>query len=119
VSFEAEIVRIKTVNVVFCRGRLQGEDADNFKTKVLERIPGSPCIVIQMRDLKRIDSRGVGVLVQLKNSAKAAGGDVKLATITDWSVRDVLGKTRMTPKVFEVYEDEKQAVASFGDQSAG
>jgi anti-sigma B factor antagonist len=58
-----------------------------------------------------IDSGGLGTLVGVYSSARAAGADIKLTGLGQ-RLRDVLQITKLVT-VFEVYETEQQAVDAF------
>jgi hypothetical protein len=68
-------------------------------------------VVLNLGGVSYIDSGGLGTLVGLYTSAKAAGGNVKLANLTQ-RVRDQLVLTKLVT-VFEFFDSEEQAVASF------
>lgn len=68
-------------------------------------------IVINLRDVTYIDSCGVGVLIAKFVSVRREGGDVKLLHLSPRSHRviDICGLT----KIFETFESETEAIASF------
>ena len=78
---------------------------------------GSPRIailstaVLNLGGVSYIDSGGLGTLVGLYTSARAAGGDIKLANLTQ-RVGDQLQITKLVT-VFEVFDSEEKAVNSF------
>ena len=72
---------------------------------------GDTRFVINLSEVPMIDSSGIGVLVRFLTSAKRRGGNVKLVNLSSFAqktlrVVGVLG-------LFDVYEDDDQAVASF------
>jgi anti-anti-sigma factor len=118
VALELDIVDSRSVKVVYCRGRLVvGPDVEYFKSEVGGLLPGSPSIVLDFKHLDYIDSQGVGIMVHLRNKAQEIGGDVRLASIANNHVHQVLEITKMTT-VFRIFDDERQAVLSFTEGRA-
>ena len=72
---------------------------------------GAKKIVVDLRDVKTIDSSGVGELVSSYTTVKKAGGRVKLVNLGP-KVQDVLTITQLIT-VFDVYDTEDEAVRSF------
>jgi anti-sigma B factor antagonist len=105
----------KTVNgvtVVYCSGRVVfGDETASLRETVKNLLAESKQVVLNLGGVSYIDSGGLGTLVGLYTSAKAAGGNVKLANLTQ-RVRDQLVLTKLVT-VFEFYDSEEQAVASF------
>jgi anti-sigma B factor antagonist len=62
-------------------------------------------------EVNYIDSGGLGTLVGVYSSARAAGADIKLTGLSQ-RVRDVLQITKLVT-VFEVYDSEQKALAAF------
>jgi len=72
---------------------------------------GARHIVLNLREVSTIDSSGVGELVSAYTTAVNRGGRLKLAGLPS-KVTDILQITQLIT-VFEVYDDEDAAVASF------
>lgn len=72
---------------------------------------GALQIVVNLAGVSTIDSSGVGELVSAYTRVTNRGGRLKLATLPA-KVQDVLTITQLI-QVFEVYETEAEAVASF------
>jgi len=72
---------------------------------------GSRKIVVDMGGVTTLDSSGVGELVGCYTSVKNKGGALKLCGLTE-KIQDLLAVTQLIT-VFEVYEDQAKAVASF------
>ena len=68
-------------------------------------------IVLNLGNVGFIDSAGVGTLVASFTSAKAQEGELKMANLTK-KFKETLQITRLLT-VFEVYDSEAEAVASF------
>jgi anti-sigma B factor antagonist len=72
---------------------------------------GDRSILINMGGVSTIDSSGVGELVSTFTSVKNRGGSLKLIHLPP-KVSDILQITQLIT-VFEVYDDENEAVASY------
>lgn len=79
-SFHCEIEKAKEkdekgnlVTTIHCHGELVSETANSFKEKVKTLIPLGGHIVIDVGDVKYLDSAGLGALVGLKASALKQG----------------------------------------------
>ena len=68
-------------------------------------------IVLNLGEVSFIDSAGVGTLVASYTSSKARDGELKLTNLTK-RFKETLQVTRLLT-VFEVYESEAEALASF------
>ena len=69
-------------------------------------------ILVNMQDVPYIDSTGLAEIVEAYHAAIRRGGAFKLAHLTP-HVRELLTVT-MLLTVFEVFESEADALASFG-----
>ena len=100
------------VTVVYCSGRIVfGDETASLRETVKNLLAENKQVVLNLGGVSYIDSGGLGTLVGLYTSAKASGGNVKLANLTQ-RVRDQLVLTKLVT-VFEFYDSEEQAVASF------
>lgn len=73
---------------------------------------GSNNILIDMSGVTTIDSSGVGELVSTYTTVTNRGGKLKLLDLPD-KVADILQITQLIT-VFDVYDEEEEAVESFG-----
>jgi anti-sigma B factor antagonist len=69
-------------------------------------------ILLDLGELSYVDSAGLGQLVQVYATARNAGGVLKLLKLTK-RLHDLLVVTKLLT-VFEVFDSEAEAVASFG-----
>ena len=69
-------------------------------------------IILNLGNVKAIDSSGVGELAGAYSPVKTRGGEMKLLNPTK-KVDDMLKLTQLS-RVFEVYTDEAVALGSFG-----
>jgi anti-sigma B factor antagonist len=72
---------------------------------------GNKKVLLNLGDVTYIDSCGIGELVAGYTTMANAGGDLKLLNLTK-RVKDLLQITKLAT-VFEVHEDEDEAVRSF------
>ncbi|HSG29777.1 MAG TPA: STAS domain-containing protein [Candidatus Krumholzibacterium sp.] len=73
---------------------------------------GQKKFVLDMSDVKWLNSLGAGVLIAAYASAKRADAMLKLHSVTD-RVGSVLKTCGLIPEVFDVYENEDDALSSF------
>ena len=74
-------------------------------------------IVLNLQRVRFIDSAGLGQLIMCRKRTLSGGGDIKLLKPAG-QVRQVLVMTLLTD-VFEIFQDEAEAVASFGPPRPG
>ena len=99
--------------VVDCHGRIIfGEESASLRDTVKKLISENNRIVLNLAGVNYIDSGGLGTLVALFTTANNAGGAIKLANLTQ-RVGDLLQVTKLVT-IFDVYENEEQAIQSFG-----
>jgi anti-anti-sigma factor len=104
--------RIDGVLVVYCNGAIVfGKEATSLRTLVKDLLNESRQIVLDLGDVLRIDSGGLGTLVGLHTSARNVGGAIKLARV-DRRVNELLQLTRLVV-LFEVFDKAADAAASF------
>lgn len=72
---------------------------------------GSRKVIVDMKDVTTIDSSGVGELVGCYTTATHKGAKMKLLHLPP-KISDVLTVTQLIT-VFDVYENEAEALASF------
>jgi anti-sigma B factor antagonist len=68
-------------------------------------------ILLNLRDVRHIDSAGVGELMSCYTSVRNRGGQLKLMNLSK-NVHNLLQITKLYT-IFEVEDDEPTAVASF------
>ena len=105
--------RAGDVTVLRLTGRLELEDGDFvFRDHVNGLIAeGRVKIVLDLNDVTRIDSAGIGMLVSKYLSTQNRGGTIKLLHLTRRS--DHLMDITRLATVFEIFDQEEDAVRSF------
>ena len=85
--------------IIQCAGNLTLEHAEALKSLVKTVIPHSKRIVLDLKEVNRMDSAGLGAVVGLYISARKARCDFLLINYNN-SIRDLLGITHLL-SVFE------------------
>jgi anti-sigma B factor antagonist len=101
------------VSVVALDGRIVlGEESNALRERVKALVAeGKKKIVLNMANVTFIDSAGLGTLVAAHHSAKSQGAALKLCHLGA-KFQEVLQITKLLT-VFDVYNSESEAVASF------
>lgn len=101
------------VSVVELDGRIVlGEESNSLREKIKSLLAeGKKKIILNMANIKYIDSAGLGTLVAAHLSAKTQGASVRLCHLGN-KFHEVLQMTKLLT-VFDVYDTEAAAVSSF------
>lgn len=79
---------------VSCRGRLIASYRDEFYEDVRKLIPGSKRIVLDLNEVTHMDSSGLGTVVRLYVTARAAGCELQLVNLSK-GIRKILSMTNL------------------------
>jgi anti-sigma B factor antagonist len=111
---ELDVRSQSDVKIIKLRGRPNlGESVDRMRQVFDDMInTGETRFVMDLSDVAMIDSSGIGLLVRCLTAAKQRGGSLKLLKPSKFALQTL----RMIGllKLFEVFEDQELAVASFG-----
>jgi len=101
------------VSVVELDGRIVlGEESNSFREKLKSLVAeGKKKIVLNLSEIKYIDSAGLGALVAAHISAKNQGASVRLCHLGK-KFHEVMQITKLLT-VFDVYDTEAAAISSF------
>jgi anti-anti-sigma factor len=91
-SMSTEIRESETV--VVCAGKLTSEHSDKLKKHARELVPHAKRLVMDFKDVARMDSSGLGALVGIYVSAKKANCEFLLINYNS-SIKDLLGITNV------------------------
>jgi anti-sigma B factor antagonist len=80
--------------VVECHGRLTVEVSSDFKQQVKEMISKTPRLVLDLSGITYMDSSGLGAIVAIFVSAKAARCSLQLVNLSQ-QIRKLLAMTRV------------------------
>ena len=105
--------RIGDVTILQLIGRLELEDGDVVLRDAVNHLveAGRVKLVLDMKEVTRLDSAGIGMLVSKYLTAKRGGGTLKLLHPTE-RTDHLMDITKLT-SVFEIFEDEEAAIRSF------
>lgn len=91
---------------------LIGDGIDELREAINNAIKAKETsLLLNFKDVPYLDSTGLGEVVRSYTSVKKEGGVVKIINLTQ-KVRDLLSVTKLIT-VFETFEDEDKAIASF------
>ena len=101
------------VTVLGLSGRITlGEGSVQLRDAIRDLISnGQKHILLDLGDVNYIDSSGLGELVSAYTTARNQGATLKLLKLTK-KVHDLLQLTKLYT-VFDIYDDEASAIASF------
>jgi len=112
-SFRASSREVGGVTIIDLDGRITlGEGSLLLRNLIREKLDsGHKKIVMNMAGIEYMDSTGLGELVSSYRWVKRQDGELKLMNLNK-KVSDLLQVTRLYA-VFDIHNDETQAVASF------
>src|ERR1700758_1967189 len=104
---------VNGVSIIDLSGRLtMGETCKAIRDEVHDEVNhGARKILLNLADVSYIDSAGLGELTAAFTSVRNREGALKLLNLTK-RVHDLMQITKLYT-VFDVYDDEKAAIASF------
>jgi len=104
---------VSDVVILDVKGRITlGEGDELLKDKVNTLVnQGKKKIVLNLADVPYVDSAGLGEIVRTYTTVSRQGGSLKLLNLTK-RISDLLSITKLLT-VFETFDTEKDAVASF------
>ncbi|MDX1644140.1 MAG: STAS domain-containing protein [Thermoanaerobaculia bacterium] len=107
------------VTIVDLTGRLViGDAPDDLRDTIDELLAeGRRKIVLNVSELARIDSSGIGELVAALKRAQSVGARLALLQPAE-SVRRILDLSHVLP-LFESYDDEQNALEAVSDEAPG
>jgi len=101
------------VTVLDLKGRIEvGDECDALRNTIKDLLASEHLrILLNMGEVTRVDSTGVGMLVEAAINTAKKGGELKLASLPKL-VRGVLMVHKLL-QAFDVYDNEERALASF------
>jgi anti-sigma B factor antagonist len=110
---DIDIRRFGEVQVIRLRGSLTlGAPVDDLRQTLEQALgEGDSNLVLNLSDVRWIDSSGIGALVKSLTAAKQSGGSLKLVNPSKPALQ-TLKMCNLLP-LFEVYPEESDAVQSF------
>src|ERR1700761_2468536 len=113
VSVKLNSRQVGDVTVIDAAGRITlGEGASAFRDTIRDfASKGNKKLLLNLGDVSYIDSSGIGEMVSGFTTVTNNGGQMKLVGLSK-RIKDLLQITKLYT-VFDVYDDEAQAVRSF------
>ncbi len=110
---DIELGSQEQVKLIKLRGKLSlGDAVDRLRATFEDLIQTGDCrIVLDLSEVPMVDSSGIGLLVKALTSAKQGGGAIRLLNPSKFTVQTL--KMIGILNLFEIYDDQPQAVASF------
>ena len=106
-----------SVYVVRCAGRIVSGEESAVLTEALQRgLREFTRVVLQVGEVTRVDSAGMGLIVRFLWHARNRNGDLRLAAPQPF-LTDLLNITKLST-VFRIYPDEEAAIVSFLKEGA-
>lgn len=103
---------IGRVTVISCTGRIVvGEAAESLRNHVNHLLRDHRALILHLGEVGFIDSTGLGTMVRLLSATRQARGDLKLCAVPA-PVQSLL-KITTTQRLFDIHENEENAVAAF------
>lgn len=108
--------QVGDVTILELEGRLTlGDEAESLQRR-LERLAkaGRNKIILNLEQVNRLDSVGLGTLLGGIKKVRTAGGDIRILRLSQQArdLLDLLG-IRFKPDILQVFADERDALASF------
>lgn len=105
------------VYIIRCAGRIvTGAEVGELESAIHFALREFTRIVLELSQVDRIDSTGMGLLVRFLTSVRNRGGDLRLAAPTSFLVT-LLEMTRLT-SILRIYPSEDDAILSFYSEAA-
>ena len=106
-----------SVYVVRCAGRIVSGEESAVLTEALQRgLREFTRVVLQVGEVTRVDSAGMGLMVRFLWHARNRNGDLRLAAPQPF-LTDLLNITKLST-VFRIYPNEEAAIVSFLKEGA-
>lgn len=101
------------VTILDCSGSIRMGDGAVSLRNVIRGLneQGSKKILLNLHEVKNVDSSGIGELIANYTTLSRDGGQLKLLKLTD-KIRDLLVITKLLT-VFDAYDEEAEALNSF------
>lgn len=106
--------KVGDVTILDLKGKMTlGEGDELLRSKINSLIQaGAKKMVLNLGDVPYIDSAGLGEVVRTYTTVGRQGGSLKLLNLTK-RIEDLLSITKLLT-VFETFDNEAEAVKSFG-----
>jgi len=110
------IENIRNISVVTVPGTtLDASSAKDFKAAIQPVLLPEAKVILDLSQLKFVDSSGLGAMLSSLRQLNGAGGDLKLCGMNK-SIRSLFELVRMH-RVFEIFNTREEAARSFETES--
>lgn len=100
------------VYVIRCTGRIvAGEEVKVLETSINRGLREFLRFTLNLGDVSRVDSTGIGLMVRFLSHTRNRGGDLRLAAAPPF-LSDLLKVTKLAG-TFKVYDSEEEGIVSF------
>jgi anti-sigma B factor antagonist len=90
---------------------LDANNAKDFKSAMLSEIANKKKVILDMNQIKFLDSSGCGMILSCLRQLNSEGGDLKILGLQK-PVQTMLKLVRMH-RILEIFEQKEEAVNSF------
>ena len=94
--------------IVDVTGDIDMGTSPGFRKTLMDSLKSAPRLIVNLRDVRYVDSSGIASLVEVLKEARSTGKRLVLFGLNK-AVREVMQLTRLT-KVFEIRETEEEAL---------
>lgn len=110
--------QVGTISILTPRGYLTGgSETDELEAAIKQLgADGNKHLVINLAETQHLNSTALGILIQAHTSYLRRGGQMKLCAV-DKKIQNIFVITKLS-LVFDVYEGEEQAIASFAEKES-
>ena len=101
------------ISIIKLSGHVRmGEAIDRFRNEIDGHLAqGTSRFIVDMADVRTLDSSGIGMLVRSLSLAKQKGGTIKLANVPPQASQTL--RVTGVLRLFEVYESDEAALKTF------
>ncbi len=105
-----EVKRVDSVAVVVVHGNLVEAIADELRNIVVAELENgaSDAVLLNLADMRYVDSMGLGEIVRCQNTANRRGGRFGLCCLRK-KIQDLLAITKLFT-LFKLYDTEEEGV---------
>jgi len=94
--------------IIDVTGDIDMGTSPGFRKTLMDSLKSAPRLIVNLRDVRYVDSSGIASLVEVLKEARGTGKRLVLYGLNK-AVREVMQLTRLS-KVFEIRETEEEAL---------
>ena len=104
--------QLEGIRILDLKGSLvAGEPCQMLRNRATADMEAMPCVVLNLADVDYIDSSGLGMLVNCFSTLERNGGGMRILSPSERDM-ELMVLTKLAT-VFQVFNDEQEAVNSF------